>query len=280
MHHFFITMALAASMIMPAAAQQWSVSVGINVPGYPALEPIPGYPVYYAPRMAANYFFYDGLYWVYTNNGWYASDWYDGPWEWVGQDQVPLFVLRVPVRYFVAAPPVFRNWPGDRAPRWESVWGPQWAQRHRNWSQWDHRAVPALAPLPRYQRSYDKSHYPDTAMRQQLHQQHYHYQPHDAQARQHGQALSRAPRPVTEAAPAHEGHQGHAERPQAPPPGHQPDATRAPPRPEPGATGHGGQANATGSGRPERPARNAEERGKREEHGKHEEHGKAKDDKG
>ena len=40
------------------------VSVGINVPAYPQLVPVPGYPVYYAPTLNANYFFYDGMYWL------------------------------------------------------------------------------------------------------------------------------------------------------------------------------------------------------------------------
>ena len=37
-----------------------NVSIGINLPLFPELVPVPGYPVYYAPRLAANYFFYDG----------------------------------------------------------------------------------------------------------------------------------------------------------------------------------------------------------------------------
>ncbi len=41
------------------------VSIGINLPVYPQLVPVPGYPVYYAPQLNSNYFFYDGMYWVY-----------------------------------------------------------------------------------------------------------------------------------------------------------------------------------------------------------------------
>jgi hypothetical protein len=40
------------------------VSIGINLPVYPQLVPVPGYPVYYAPQLNSNFFFYDGLYWV------------------------------------------------------------------------------------------------------------------------------------------------------------------------------------------------------------------------
>lgn len=61
---------------------------------------VPGYPVYYAPDLDANLFFYDGVYWVYSQDGWYASSWYDGPWDLIEPEYVPYFVLRVPVRYY------------------------------------------------------------------------------------------------------------------------------------------------------------------------------------
>src|SRR5204863_8028943 len=76
------------------------VSIGINVPVYPHLVRVPGYPVYYDPRASANYFFYDGLYWVYRDDNWYQSAWYNGPWQSAGPEFVPLYVLRVPVRYY------------------------------------------------------------------------------------------------------------------------------------------------------------------------------------
>ena len=37
------------------------VSIGIHYSTYPDLVRIPGYPVYYAPRVDSNYFFYDGI---------------------------------------------------------------------------------------------------------------------------------------------------------------------------------------------------------------------------
>ena len=56
------------------------VSIGINLPLYPEFVQVPGYPVYYAPRLNSNFFFYDGMYWVYEADNWYASSWYNGPW--------------------------------------------------------------------------------------------------------------------------------------------------------------------------------------------------------
>jgi hypothetical protein len=49
------------------------VSVGINYSTYPDLVQIPGYPVYYAPRVDSNYFFYDGLYWFQGITGMRAA---------------------------------------------------------------------------------------------------------------------------------------------------------------------------------------------------------------
>jgi hypothetical protein len=86
------------------------ISIGINVPVYPRLVQVPGYPVYYDPRADSNYFFYDGLYWVYRGDNWYESSWYNGPWQSVDPIDVPLFVLRVPVRYYRQPPTYFSGW--------------------------------------------------------------------------------------------------------------------------------------------------------------------------
>ena len=80
----------------PAAAQVSfgisapGVSIGIDMASYPQLVRVPGYPVYYAPHAATNYFFYDGMYWVYRQDDWYASSWYNGPWARVDRQAVPL----------------------------------------------------------------------------------------------------------------------------------------------------------------------------------------------
>src|SRR5512137_601179 len=81
-----------------------NVSIGINMPVFPELVPVPGYPVYYAPQVAANYFFYDGMYWVFQNDNWYASSWYNGPWGLVDPLVLPVPILRIPVCYYRAPP--------------------------------------------------------------------------------------------------------------------------------------------------------------------------------
>jgi hypothetical protein len=163
------------------------VSIGINVPAYPQLVAVPGYPVYYAPGLPANYFFYDGMYWVYQNDNWYASSWYNGPWGLVAPAVVPLFILRVPVGYYRYPPVYFRGWGWDAPPHWGEHWGHEWEQHRSGWDRWNHSAVPARAPLPLYQRQYSGDRYPRVEQQHALQSQHYHYQPHDTVAREHYQ---------------------------------------------------------------------------------------------
>jgi len=161
-----------------------NVSIGINVPVYPSLVRIPGYPVYYAPGVATNYFFYDGVYWVFWDDGWYQSTWYNGPWVYVSPDMVPLFILRVPVRYYRYPPAYFRGWHQDAPPRWGEHWGPQWEQHRHGWDQWNRSAAPAPAPLPHYQREYSGSKYPRLEQQPVLRAERYRYQPQDPAGRQ------------------------------------------------------------------------------------------------
>jgi hypothetical protein len=178
------------------------VNIGIDVPTYPDLVPVPGYPVYYAPGMDANYFFYDGMYWDFDGNNWYASTWYNGPWQMVDPNSVPLYVLRVPVEYYRLPPVFFGSWARNAPPRWDQHWGGGWADQHRGWDHWNRGSVPRAAPLPVYQRSFSGNKYPQAAQQQSLRSQNYSYQPHEAVVRQHFQA---------QAAPAAQRAQGAAE---------------------------------------------------------------------
>lgn len=162
------------------------VNIGINVPVYPRLVLVPGYPVYYDPRANSNYFFYDGMYWVYQEDNWYASSWYNGPWQLTEPEYVPLFVLRVPVRYYRQPPVYFRGWRADAPPRWGAHWGRDWEQRRRGWDRWDRRATPSAAPLPAYQRQFSGARYPSAVQRQEsIRSENYRYRPREAVTRQH-----------------------------------------------------------------------------------------------
>lgn len=179
MRYLFLVMAMLLGSANPSSAQV-SVSIGFNLPVYPELVRVPGYPVYYAPRLQTNFFFYDGFYWVFQDDRWYASAWYNGPWGQVVPEAVPLFVLRIPVRYFRQPPGYFRGWRADAPPRWNEYWGPAWARQRSGWDQWNPRSVPAPAPLPIYQRKYAGERYPTEAQQQTLHERNYRYQPREA----------------------------------------------------------------------------------------------------
>ncbi len=189
----------------------------MNIPTYPDFEQVPDYPVYYTPGLANNLFFYDGMYWLLEGDNWYASTWYNGPWQSVDAQGVPLFVLRVPVRYYRSPPAYFRGWQGDAPPRWDDHWGSDWSQHHRGWDQWNRRDAPRPAPLPTYQRQYSGARYPQAEQQQVIRQQHDNYQPRDAAVRQRlQQAAQPAPAQARQVAAPQQPDQQHAQREQPP----------------------------------------------------------------
>lgn len=182
------TVAVLALTCLHAVAAVAQVSIGIAVPGisigidlpvYPEFVQVPSHPVYYAPRQKLNLFFYDGLYWVYQHDDWYTSSWYGGPWQRVQPYAVPAVVLRVPVRYYRKPPAYFYGWRGDSPPQWDQHWGREWSEQRAGWDRWDRRSTPAPAPLPVYQRGYDREHYPGPEQQRELHSRNYRYQPRD-----------------------------------------------------------------------------------------------------
>lgn len=181
-----------AEVSVSAGFSSPGISIGINLPAYPRLVLIPGYPVYYGSRLDWNYFFYDGMYWVYYEDDWYASSWYNGPWFLVERDEVPLYVLRIPVRYYRNPPPYFFGWIAVEPPRWGEHWGRDWDDRHHGWDRWDHHAAPPAAPLPSYQRQYSGKRYPHDRERQQsIHSERYRHQPGERVMQQHNQQQRR-----------------------------------------------------------------------------------------
>ena len=64
--------AFVLAAIFPAAAQEY-YDIGVDLPQYPEMQPVEDSPVYYAPGVDSNYFYYDGQYWDYSNDAWYTS---------------------------------------------------------------------------------------------------------------------------------------------------------------------------------------------------------------
>lgn len=237
MRNLLIVSSIVLLSAAPARAET-SFEIGIHMPDFPQLVVVPGYPVYYAPQSNANYFFYDGVYWVYRGDNWYASSWYNGPWHYVSPEHVPLYVLRVPVRYYHRPPPHFHRWHRDAPPRWHKVWGRDWAKHRRGWDRWDRRAVPPPAPLPAYQRQYSGERYPHAPEHQySIRNEHYRYQPREPVAQQHFH------RPVP-GVPAPQLHQPMG-------PAHQPHPAAPAQQPHPAGPAH--QQHPWGSAQPQHP---------------------------
>jgi hypothetical protein len=168
------------------------VSIGINMPAYPRLVRVPDYPVYYDPQADFNFFFYDGMYWVFQDDGWYVSSWYNGPWQLVEPEYVPVYVLRIPVRYYRRPPPFFRGWHADAPPRWGEHWGRDWEQRRSGWDQRDRRSTQRPAPLPSYQRRFFGDSYPRVPeVQHSIESKKYRYQPREPSTQRYYQQQRR-----------------------------------------------------------------------------------------
>jgi hypothetical protein len=154
-------------------------NVSISLSSYPNLVRVPGYPVYYASGLNSNYFFYDGMYWIFETDRWYSSAWYNGPWMMVDPEIIPLYLLRVPVRYYRRPPVFFMGWQTNSPPRWGDHWGDDWAQHRNGWDRWNRNATPAPAPLPTYQRKYSGDRYPSQAQQHVLQRRNYRHEARD-----------------------------------------------------------------------------------------------------
>jgi hypothetical protein len=108
----------------------------------------------------------------------------------VDPEYVPVFVLRVPVRYYRQPPAYFHGWQLNSPPHWGQHWGKDWAERRSGWDRWQRRSAPALAPLPVYQRKFTGAQYPRLEQQPSLQAQHYRYQAHDPVVRQQQPAIS------------------------------------------------------------------------------------------
>jgi hypothetical protein len=188
MKRFAFAVLLLAASIFPAAAQNY-YDIDVDLPAYPEMQPVPDSPVYYAPGVDSNYFFYDGLYWDFYNDAWYSSAWYNGPWGLVDPVYIPTYLLWVPIRYYRRPPAYFRGWQPGRPPRWGEHWGGDWQRRHNAVFGGGRSGLPlARAPLPQYQRQFTRDNYPRVPQQYALHSQNYGYQPRESVVQQHYQS--------------------------------------------------------------------------------------------
>jgi hypothetical protein len=186
MKRILLAALLFLSSIFPAAAQEY-YDIDVDVPQYPEMQPVPDSPVYYAPGVDSNYFFYDGTYWDYYNDRWYASPWYNGPWSYVDPIYIPTYVLWVPISYYHRHPGYWHGWNVNGPPHWSQHWGSEWQARHNDYYRGSSRGN-TRAPLPDYQRGYSRANYPRGVQQQgMLHSQNYAYRPQERVVQQHYQ---------------------------------------------------------------------------------------------
>ena len=215
MKRFALAVLLLVASILPAAAQTY-YDIDVDLPAYPEMQPVPDSPVYYAPNVDSNYFFYDGLYWDYYNDGWYSSPWYNGPWAYVDPVYVPTYVLWVPIRFYRRPPPYFRGWHPNRPPRWSDHWGRDWQTRHNAVFGGRRASPPVRAPLPHYQSQYTRDNYPRGAQQSAIHGQQYSYQPRERVVQQHYQSRGIVAQPQRPVPPQQERQRDEKRRDEAP----------------------------------------------------------------
>jgi hypothetical protein len=126
-----------------------------------------------------------------TEDGWYASSWYNGPQTVV---QRPPALPSSDTRALLRHPPAaWAGWQRDAPPRWGERWGQYWEQHRKGWDQWDRHTTQARAPLPVYQRQYSGNRYPREEQQQALLRDKYRYQPKEPVVREHYQQHAALP---------------------------------------------------------------------------------------
>jgi hypothetical protein len=103
----FACAALLIALAGPAAAGV-NINVGIGIPipvpvvvapAPPPVVVVPGTPLYYAPGMNVDVFFYGGWWWTPYQGYWFRGPAYNGPWAYV----------QAPPRVFFSLPPDYRQ---------------------------------------------------------------------------------------------------------------------------------------------------------------------------
>jgi hypothetical protein len=134
MRSLAIALLLAACVLLVAPAQaEVNVNIGIGipipapvfvVPAPPAVVVVPGVaaPVYYAPGLEVDIFFYGGWWWTPNQGSWFRSRAYSGPWG---------FVQRPPA--------VFVNMPHNYREMVVKEKHIPYGQLKKHWREWDRR---------------------------------------------------------------------------------------------------------------------------------------------
>jgi len=127
-------MLLTVAGLVPApAAARTDVHIGINLGAPPQLVVVPGTPVYYAPAVPYNYFFYGGQYYLFHQGAWLFAPTHNGPWSAIAVEYVPRPILSVPVPYYRAPPPHWKKHGRHGPPPWAPAWGHRKKWKGKDW---------------------------------------------------------------------------------------------------------------------------------------------------
>lgn len=81
-----------------------SINIGLPLPAIvisapPAVVMIPGAPVYFAPDIEVDIFFYRGYWYRPYRQRWYRASHYNGPWCYIAPRAVPNVIVKLPPGY-------------------------------------------------------------------------------------------------------------------------------------------------------------------------------------
>jgi hypothetical protein len=112
-----------------------SLNLGIRIGEEPRLVVVPGTPVYEAPGLPYNYFYYHGGYYLYREGTWFWGASYNGPWTVISIERVPRPILMVPAGHY-----------RERPEHWKRNGPPPWATARRHEQRYER------GPEPRHER--------------------------------------------------------------------------------------------------------------------------------
>jgi hypothetical protein len=96
------------------------VSIDFTIGSRPQFVAVSGTPVYYAPSVSYNYFFYGKNYYLFHGELWFSAASYNGPWTAIAFERVPRPILTVPVEYYRRPP---AHWKKHGPPPWAEAKG-------------------------------------------------------------------------------------------------------------------------------------------------------------
>lgn len=71
----------------------------IVIPEPPVVVLIPGTPVYHAPHVGIDIFFYSNRWYRKHNGRWYKASYYNGPWAYLPVQRIPVALVNLPPDY-------------------------------------------------------------------------------------------------------------------------------------------------------------------------------------